>query len=259
MIDNNAFKQIRYVESLMSLHDYRRSLKILLELREIYPTNSLIIHLLSTVYILMGEYDDAILLFDDTQLSNLENHCLEFAALCIKLNKKEKLEEIYLKYFKGKFCSRDSVYFSKRIDFNLMSIYLNKLFGSPIPISRDDLYSFRMINHFDRSSAIQYMSKKHCNNKMSFTNLDITTLYNRVKKYIKNNPNSGILDIPVYDEFLFHLEGCSNYTDYFKAVSIVNTSNIITMYPIDFNKYDTYNELSLNRKMEKSKEWYRKI
>ena len=62
-----------------------------------------------------------------------------------------------------------------------------------------------------------------------------------MRNYIENNQGQGIFEYPLKDTYCFYYPNCGKNrkgksTDYFEVISLVNTANIITMYPVSFNE-----------------------
>ncbi len=251
MIKNksNKYLQLGYVRDLLCKGNVEVARQMLSDLLKINPNDSLILHLLIETYIKTGEYDTALSMLENGAVNRDRCLAVDLMSLYIKLGMDDSIQKAYLKYFKEKKQHNEKNRIISDIYRDQMFAYLNSNYGYDLPIENNHLVSIKMLKNYSKNATIEKLEKDNCreDRKNIFKVEDISSLYNRVKKYVNNNANNGVFQLPVFDEYFFHLDDCGmvdgESTDYFRTVTVVNTSKIIAMYPVVYSRYRDYNEL----------------
>ena len=241
---------ISVIKDFLAKGDILSAQKLIFNYLKVCPNDSLLVHLLVVSYIKSGQYDMAFSILNDDAIMKDKRLVFDLMSLYIKLGMRENIEKVYSEYFKS--MDLDNIYVGgvfSEINRDQMFTYLNKNFDYNLPIKNNNLTSIKMLDCYIENAAIAKLEKDHCeeNSKSLFKVKDISRLYSNVRKYIDNNIEDGVLQLPVFDEYLFHLDDCGmvgdRSTDYFRVITIINTSNIVTMQPVLYTRYRKYNEL----------------
>lgn len=256
-----SYQQAKILE-LISAGKTEFAEKIILEVLEYYPDDYRISKILADIYRGRGEYHESIKI-----LEGMDEECVihNLAAFYIKINEKEKLYHLYQKYYSMDLVQKGFGIIDQESNLFSIQLYLKCLFHSNFQIDRNNLCYFdRQIYSYSDREAIKHIRNRHqrYDDKVVFdSNLNIEELFEKVKNHIEINKNLGVLDYPVCDMYHFFYPRCGKVdgeydTNYFRVITLVNTSNIITMHPVPFNK--RMNPLSLEdvRKNEESVKSY---
>ncbi|MCI8547444.1 MAG: hypothetical protein HFJ38_01000 [Bacilli bacterium] len=244
---------LEFVRSLLSKYQVDSAQRFILKYLEKYPNDKEGLHLLILSYIINQNYDKALFLLEGQSELYSQDLLVDLLSLYIKLDMKDKIYEMYSSAILG------TVHFSNCIFYKQMEVYLRSKFDSCFSVSRKDIYSLRMINKYCKNAVIGKIKKNHSQfgAKSVFADLDISSLFGCTRNFINSHLSFGRLCLPVYDEYYFYLNGCGvcgDYkTDYFRAVTVVNTSNIITMTPVLPNSYIYYHDFNMNQDKVKVK------
>lgn len=256
---NSDLSTIKYVGSLLSNYQASLAQGVILKYLEKYGDDPFGLHLLVRSYIMTQEYDTALSLLEEKKVLDNDNKILilDLISLYIKLGMEDKVYEMYSSSVIG--LGNYTRGFNDSVNYKQMDVYLKSLFDDQFSVSRKDIYSLRILNKYSSESVIRKIKTNHVDvqSKSSFINMDISLLYDRVKNFVNNHPYFGSLCLPVYDEYYFRLNDCGvcNHvmTDYFRAVTVVNTPNIVTMMPVLPNSSIYYHDISMKRRHVKVK------
>lgn len=217
--------------------------KMVIELLTEYPDDSRLLSLLAQIYIIERDYINAMNILEKC---DEEYVYMQLISLYIKLNQQEKLYNLYKKYNLARVLENERFCLETR-EYHVYT-YLQKMFnGTKIDIQNAGYY-YRQINNYNEKSAIANIKRKHqTNSKCIFSgfnqSVDIEDLFSKAHAYIEQNKEKAVFDNSITDEYIFYYPQCGiarlktsnslieNPTDYFKVCTIVNTANIITMYP----------------------------
>ena len=104
-------------------------------------------------------------------------------------------------------------------------------------------YSINQILDYDEYIAIEHILERHCNSeeKSNFNkNIDIFKLFNNIKNMLNEEYKINKLQFNDYYLIPYEIIG-SKGENYLLVVTLPNTKDIITMYPV-FNQYDDCEE-----------------
>lgn len=244
---DNSLK-IKDIKRLLMLYNVKDARKIIFDLLENQNRDSLLLHLLAISYINERDYDNAVFLLESESTVRDKILNRDLMSLYIKLDQMVDVNKLYLNYFRDIDIDSDIMKYSVK-DRQLL-IYLKTLFDDNYKIGNREMFIIKMLNKYSKDSVIKKILKEHSdddNNRSIFKGQDIALLYDKVSDYVEKNPEDAILSLPIFDEYCFYLNNCGicdgQDTNYFRAVTIVNTSKIITMHPILYSRYCSYNEL----------------
>lgn len=209
--------------------------KMIYELLKDYPYDTIVNIQLSTILIFEKEYEKAKIVLEGLPEEYVFN---KLASLYIKLGEEDKLFELYNKYYKVG--AVDELKYSS-ISYNRLKIYLRKKYDFNYQLDITSIvYSNFQIFNYDDDRAIDHIKKYHSFNSDGdkgkfFDYIDIDSLFYDIKEYIDNNRDKSNLKKNVTDNYLFHLPNCGFQNDivcnHVEVVSLINSSDIITMYP----------------------------
>lgn len=189
------------------------------------------------------------------QTDNLfEFHITLYALILFRLGKINTLRSLF-----------DNVIDEEEIrnhDIDMLRTHLSMLDGK----CRAYSYSTSQYYHFDKEKAIEYIREKHFIDPMmsSFNDSNIRELYEDITSRL-NIEDSVPVDF--FDKYFIREDGVGtdgiNELDELVAVTLPNTTNIITMYPKigdDTSMYDEYGKVNVRRKsqIEKFNDRYKK-
>ena len=220
--------------------------KMILEGLEIFPNDYQLLRLLADTCIEQRDYLGAIQILES--LDEQKEHNL-LTSLYVKVKDKVKLEEFYEKYYSTPLYADQDVHDysdDEFLDYQL-HLYITQLFNFRFNLNWGDLvYICKQIYSYDQRSALSHIKHYHQKEDRKYKGLfdpsiSINQLLNQVRNYIENNQGQGIFEYPLKDSYCFYYKSCGKKrkgksTDYFEVISLVNTANIITMYPVSFNE-----------------------
>lgn len=209
--------------------------KMILELLPNYPYDYGLKVQFSMILILEKKYEEAKMVLEELS----ENHVFNrLAQLYIKLNDDDKLYQLYNKYYKNDHL--DARYYDS-VDYNRLKIYLRKKYDSNYLLDVSNaLYSEKQIYNYSIQRAIQHIKSQHSfdssfDKPKFYEYINITSLFFGIKEYIESNKDKANLRDNITESYLFKFLNCGeqskiNY-DYLEVITLINSSNIITMYP----------------------------
>ena len=180
------------------------------------------------------KYDEAIEVLESFPKGYLFNR---LAGLYLKMGYDNKLYEIYKEFY-----TKDKEYME--LENRWLQIYLRKLFDKE-GLSKSDLkcYMEEQIYKYDEKKALDHIKNKHKEikefneEKTHFnSNIDIDKKFYEIKNYIEKNLDKGQLYRNAVDVYLIECKECGEedgtIKNYIKVITLINTSNIITMFPV---------------------------
>ncbi len=256
-----SYQQAKILE-LISDGKAKLAKKIALEVLEYYPDDYRISKILADIYRGQGEYYESIRILEEID----EEHVIRnLAAFYIKTNEREKLYHLYQKYYSKDLILKEFGIIDEESMLFSIQLYLKCLFHSNFQIDRNSLCYFdRQIYSYSDREAIKHIRNRHQrydDTGVFDCNMNVEELFGKVKSYIELNKNLGVLDYPVCDMYHFFYPQCGKVdgkydTNYFRVITLVNTSDIITMHPLPFNKRMNPLPLEEVRKTEESVKSY---
>lgn len=233
--------QTAQISQLISEGNYTLAKKIIFELLEDYSTDEILLKKLARIYILEKNYTEA-----ETILEQLkeENNFNRLISIYIKLNEEEKLYRLYKKYYSENLSMEDRTL--NNISYSVQ-IYLRKRFEpNYIRSYKEDAYLNRQLYNYSEKEALDHINQVHISAKddgktQFLSDINLEQLYYSTKKYIDNNLDKGQNCTIIADRYYFYLPACGvnidgSTLDHYMVKTIVNTSQIITMYPCKSKK-----------------------
>ena len=128
-----------------------------------------------------------------------------------------------------------------------VQIYLRKRFEpNYIRSYKEDAYLNRQLYNYSEKEALDHINQVHISAKddgktQFLSDISLEQLYYSTKKYIDNNLDKGQNCTIIADRYCFYLPACGvnvdgSTLDHYMVKTIVNTSQIITMYPCKSKK-----------------------
>lgn len=235
-----AYHTTKINELLHGTENVLLAKKIILELISRYPDDPILLSQFAEICFIEGDYQKAVEIFEKL---DPEKNIFTLMKLYIKLGETEKLFNLYNQYYKN--MSVDSTYSSNRLTDFSWSIYLNKKFNSTYFVDRDRLsYVNRQLYDYSEKEAIECIISRHKylfnNNPDGFLDdIDVKELYLKIRKYIANHLDEAYMPFSksFADQYYFYLPQCGfaidkSLVDYIMVNTIINTADIITMYPV---------------------------
>lgn len=247
--DEGICNRVEYFSSQRSkilafLNEGKLSLarKVILDILNQYPEEETFLKILANICIKEKDYLGAIEILKC--LDEEENRVL-LTSLYIKVNDQREMENFYQKYYSDELFSDQDVHEyddSQFLDYQLC-LYLKKIFDFSLNLDWGKLvYLCRQIYSYDNRWAVghietHHQNKKEINKGVFDSSILIYSLFYQVQNYINLNQDKGIFDSRISDYYCFYYPNCGKNhkgkdTNYFEVVTLVNSPNIITMYPI---------------------------
>lgn len=235
-----TFQTIK-VSELLDSGKINLAKKIIFELLKYYPYDVMVNIQLATILIFEKEYETA-----KTVLEGLPEEYVfnKLANLYIKLGEDDKLFELYNRYYKEGVVDEFDY---DSLSYNRLKIYLRKKYDPNYHLDITSIiYSDSQIFDYNDDRAINHIKKHHSFNsiddKGKFSDyIDIDSLFYDIKGSIDNNKNKSNLKRNVIDNYLFYLPNCGFQNEvacnYVEVITLINSPNIITMYPAKFLGY----------------------
>ena len=230
----------RKVDSLLLEGKYNLAKNMLKEILAEHPTDRIALTQWSEILMLERKYLEAKKILESLPV---EKCFYMLVTLYEKLNDWDKLKKLYERFYRDE--DSDNCY---KYGYRQQRIYLSSKFDGTCPFNDLGYIDQQMFNYSDEM-AIEHIKKSHDGsnkNKSYFVNdIDIEKLFYKVKDYIKNNHDRGIINNTLLESYMFYYVGCgykvgSGLYDTFLVKTIINTDKIITMYPqkVDNVNYD---------------------
>lgn len=234
--------------------------QFIIEYIETYPTDVNSKILLSKILIALKEYKEAEKFLEYCMKKYPEYIIFKqnMVYLYIELEEYEKAYEIYTKINFEKYEQ-----INKKSTIELATLHALLYTKLNIRTNQKEGYLVNQYKNYDKKMAIKHICINHLNNKKSKNDYmffkdkeEIEELLEKVEKRIeKNAQKEQRLDVVDYYNFKCENIGISQagYTDILKVVTIKNTNNIITMYPIKKESAVIINELEEAREYTSGK------
>ena len=223
------------ISHLLDEGKFNLAKKMMDELLVIFPYDKNLILNLARYYTLNQNYEEALILLE--QLGEGQS-ILKQTSLHIKLNNEDKVYEFYKKYFSNIDCYN---YDDKKIGYNYLFIYLNKIYNPNFELDIEKLtYTESQIYSYSKEKALNHIKNHHYlynyhDKSMFDSNINIEDLFDKVSDYIKNN-NDGQMVQNIADVYDFYYPNCGKnkdniYYNCFSAYTFISSKDILTMYP----------------------------
>ncbi len=224
--------------------------KIVMENLSIYPNEVRFLKILSILNVRQKNYLEAINILEGID-GDFDHHLLDL--LYVKVHDQQKMKEVYQKYYSGAFFSDQDVYQyndAQFLDYQV-HLYFKKIYDNCFVLDWGKLvYICKQLYSYDNRLAVghievHHQDKKEVNKGIFDPAISIYTLFRQVQRYINLNMDRGLFDGTMFDRYCFYYPNCGRNrkdkeTNYFEVVSLVNTSHIITMYPMSSQGYRYY-------------------
>lgn len=221
--------------------------KITLENLKMYQKDIRFLRILATLNIKQKNYLEAIKVLESIDM-DIDSRLLDF--LYIKVQDRKKMEELYQKYYSGSFPSDQDVHQYNDVEFldYQLHLYLKKNYDHHFVLDWGGLvYICKQIYSYNNRLAVGHVETHHQRrkepNKGIFdSSISVYMLLRQVQNYINLNMDKAYFDCSMHDRYCFYYPNCGKNrkdknVDYFEVISLVNTSHIITMYPMSSQGY----------------------
>lgn len=244
--DDIAFKNI---QKLYANRKYQTAKKYLIEYVENYPQDISAKSLLSKILIQLEEYEEAEVLLKNC-IKHHPEHMVFVKNMIILYMEQEEYEKAY-KYYKQldyDICIELNERFTAKLI--VLRVLLWHKLNLDYKMSKEEGYLLKQYKEYNKDLALDHICENHLESEKNKIDIDKNYLFYKSKEEIeelydkasiaiktgaKRLPKLDMLDF--YD-FKYKEAGKNNneYTNAFRVVTIKNTNQIITMYPVN-DKY----------------------
>lgn len=232
--------QTKKVEMLINEGKYNLAKNILKEILEEYPLDTIALMQWAQILIFERKYLEAKSILESVPL---EKSFSMLVALYQKLDDWDNLKILYEMFYKKK--NKD---YCRKFGYKQQRIYLSSIFDGVCPVDNLSYIDQQMFQYSDQA-AIEHIKQSHggtdITKSLFVEDIDIEKLFYKVKEYLQQHPERGVINNNLLESFMFFYSGCgrgidSGLYDTFVVKNIINTDKIITMYPqcIDNSNYD---------------------
>lgn len=233
-MNEKTMRQLLEVKKLTENNNYALAKKIALELFESWPNDRNLIRALAKICEYEKDYVKA-----EELLERLEDKYVykSLIPVYLKLGELDKLYDIFLEHYAYKKFNKTSLN-------NRIKMFLSKLFDMPFRPYDNLTYSQSLVWDYNENRVIEYIKNNYCSSRASTSQeptfsegIDIQRLFHQVKEYIEDNKDKASIDSAVTEGYCFYYPGCGRdkncaSLDYLGVFTFINTSEIITMYPL---------------------------
>lgn len=264
----NIIYQTKYINKLIEEKKIRQAKLLIEELLDEYPNDNVLIYEWVRILAFEGEYAEAYKQLSVFQEQEKYYH-FYLTILAILSENYEAMEYYYYKYFQDDNLPPQTFRENQQ---TALKIYLQKIFEPEKKVALDecpdrgrDTYYLRQIANYDLDHAYRHIVNSHvlsANPKKTIfaPTIEIKGLLKELKVAIEANKGQSHL-LNLQEIYYFHYPHCGktreqpNYClDHLVVSTILNTSDILTVYPCRENVIYNPLDLPIKESIDKEKE-----
>lgn len=232
--------QSRQIEQLLTTGKYEQAKRYIYELLELFPNDDMTNRQLGVVLMVDKKYEEALKALKKAKEDNV---FLILVKLYLKMGQEEPLYQLYLKYFQHDYFNFLAMNDDSYTKYCNMQLYLKSRYEE-VDRHKEFGYFRRQLISYDEKEAITHIKDRHALSKESSyfdDEIDIEQLFYQIKNRIDAIKEHAFLGRDTIEMYQFFYPNCGisikgNLSNYLKVITLINTNQIITMYPTDYLK-----------------------
>lgn len=223
--------QSKLIDEYITDGNVALAVKMINELLPKYGNDDGLLNCVVRLHLFDGEYEEALEVLDELEE---ERHVFQLIVILIKLNKWDRVEDLYNRYFDDK-----EFLFKASLERNFASLKatLDKRFKGVIPDDLSELqYGIRQACNYSEEDAILHIIKRHYNGCTG----PVTTYFShdfsvrdefyKIKELIESHPEKA-RTYQFSDRYNIYYPGICEGCDYIAVVTLLGTTDILSFFP----------------------------
>ena len=232
--------QSQQIEQLLTNGKYEQAKRYVYELLELFPDDNMTNRQLGVILMVEKKYEEAL---NALKRADEEIVFLILAKLYLKLDKDDSLYQLYLKYFQKDHALGLEMNDDSYTKYCNMQLYLKSRYEE-VDRHKEFGYFRRQLISYDEKEAINHIIDRHTLNMECScfdSEIDVEKLFYQMKNRINDVKDHAFLGRDTIEMYQFFYPNCGisikgNLSSYLKVITLINTNQIITMYPTGYLK-----------------------